>query len=188
MRKTIKLTYFIAFLTIILAANQALAIDESKLANSAEKLIEKWISVLSKDIIVTIEGVDGFWRSSKHVFVGGSEDFKIVRTNLVVPAYHLFIKFKLRWLGTNSHSPYAKPSHREGTTPGFPTFEDSRRHTKESDFGRSETYEYNLKYALVNDKWVLRDYERPNSPIDYETFNSKENKNLFKNLLSVPID
>ena len=189
MRTTIRMSYFITSLIIIHATNQAIAFDESELANSAEKLLQKWASVLSKDVISTTRGTDGLWRSSKHIFVGGSEDLSVVKTDLVVPAYHLIIKFKMRWVGVNSASKYAIPSPRKEHRPGFSTFEDSRCHLGESDFERPlGIMGYKVTYHLINGKWVLRDTDRFNPPIDNKTFYSDENKDLFKNLMSVPID
>lgn len=189
MRRYIKILFIATILTFMLVLSQAIAVDEAKLAKSAEILWQKWMSVFSKDVIITIQGVDDLWRSSKYVFVNGSEDLKVVKTNLIVPSYRLFVRFKLVWVGTNHYSEHAVPSSSEGGLAGFLTFEDSRGHTDEGDFaGGGMVFEYNLKYDLVGDKWVLRDTYNYDSPFDNENLYGEENKHLFKKLISVPIE
>ena len=186
MFRNIKIFYLVTILTFIFALTQAMAVDEAKLTKSADKLLERWVTVLSKGVIEYIRGPDDFWRASKSVLINGSQDFKIEKTDLVAPAYNLFIKFSLRYLGANSFSPHASPSPRGDMDSGFPTIEDSRRHVNDSDFGGfSAVFEYNLRYAFLNDKWVLRDTDKIGSPLDYTTLTGKE---MFQNLLSVPIE
>ena len=63
----------------MLLISQAMAVDEAKLAKSVEILWENWMSVLSKGIVTSTQGCGDLWRSSKYVFVSGSDDLKVVK-------------------------------------------------------------------------------------------------------------
>jgi hypothetical protein len=171
------------------------AIDETKLVSSAEKVVEAWGKVLSKEVDLVSYTSSGYWRVRRHKLIDGTLSYDIKKTDSIVSPYMLIVGFKTFFMDNDS-SPNAKGYYDQNLKKwyGFKTAEEALTNTNPIDFApditgrRGLDLDLKVHYAYQKVIWVLKGGNRLFGFNFSEHLYSKENGHYFKDLLSIPIE
>ncbi len=164
--------------------------DETKLISSAEKVVEAWGKLFSKDVDIVSYVSSEYWKVRRYKLVDGTLGYDIKKTDSLVSPYILIVNFKVLFMDNDS-SPNARGVYAQDLKKwyGFRTAEEALNNTKPIDFATAVTDNYvKIHYAYQKGNWILRGGNRFFDFSFSEHLNNKEHGNYFKDLLIISVD